>query len=56
MKKFETDKFAWKSADRDIIESFNASTEYCDKCFIAFGSHENRINKDSKKFHMGCEG
>lgn len=55
MKKLETDKFQIESKEREIIENFDASTEYCDRCFIAFGSQENRIYKDRKKFHKDCE-
>ena len=55
MNKSETDKFPRKATEREIFENLDASTEYCDKCFIAFGSHENRVYKDRKKFHMGCE-
>jgi len=56
MKKLETDKISRESTEKEIIERFDAPTEYCDRCYIAFGSHENRIYKDRKKFHMDCEG
>jgi len=55
MKKLDTDKYPRASTERVIIENFGAPTEYCDRCFIAFGSHENRIYKKGKKYHKGCE-
>jgi hypothetical protein len=54
MKKLDTDKYPRAATEREIIESYDAPTEYCDKCWIAFGSHENRILKDRKKLHLDC--
>lgn len=55
MKKSDNDTYQRALTERKINENFDAPAEYCDKCFIAFGSHENRILKDRKKFHLDCE-
>jgi hypothetical protein len=55
MNKFKRDKFSRASTERDIIENYDSPLEYCDGCFIAFGSQEKRIYKSEKKFHLDCE-
>lgn len=36
------------------MKNDDAPLEYCDACFIAFGSQEKRIFKGRKKFHLDC--
>ena len=55
MKKSDKDTYPRASTERKIIENYDAPTEYCDKCWVSFGSHEKRILKDRKKFHRDCE-
>jgi len=38
------------------MKNDDAPLEYCDACFIAFGSQEKRIFKGRKKFHLDCKG
>jgi len=40
---------------RKMIQNSEVTVEYCDVCFIALGSHEKRINKGSKRFHLDCK-
>jgi len=35
-------------------ESF--SVEYCDVCFLAFGSQEPRLKQHNKTIHKDCSG
>lgn len=56
MNKFETVKFSKKSSENKIMKNNDAPLEYCDACFIAFGSQEKRIFKGQKKFHLDCIG
>lgn len=54
MSKFETEKFSNESSEKEIIKNSDDHIEYCDVCFIAFGSQERRIYKRQKKFHLDC--
>ena len=56
MNKLETVKFSKESSEKKIMKNNHAPLEYCDACFIAFGSQERRIFRDKKKFHLDCSG
>jgi len=56
MNKLETVKFSKESAENKLMKNDDAPLEYCDACFIAFGSQEKRIFKGRKKFHLDCKG
>ena len=56
MNKLETVKFSKESTENKTTKNDDAPPEYCDACFIAFGSQEKRILKDQKKFHPDCIG
>jgi len=54
MNKLETVKFSKESSEKKIMKNNDAPLEYCDACFIAFGSQEKRIFKGRKKLHLEC--
>lgn len=54
MNKLETVKFSKESSENKLMKNDDAPLEYCDACFIAFGSQEKRIFKGRKKFHLDC--
>jgi hypothetical protein len=56
MNKLETVKSSKESSENRIVKTDDAPLEYCDACFIAFGSQEKRIFKGQKKFHLDCRG
>ena len=56
MNKLETVKLSKESSENKIMKNDSAPLEYCDACFIAFGSQEKRIFKGRKKFHLDCKG
>jgi hypothetical protein len=56
MNKLETVKFSKESSENKIKKNNDVPLEYCDACFIAFGSQEKRIFKGQKKFHLDCIG
>jgi len=55
MKKFNSVKFSQTSSKKKIVKSGEDSLEYCDICFIAFGSQERRVIKGRKIIHPDCE-
>ena len=55
MKKFNSVKFLQTSTRKKIAKGGEDSLEYCDICFIAFGSQERRVIKGRKKIHPDCE-
>lgn len=55
MNKLETVKFSNESSKKEMIKNSDDILEYCNVCFIAFGSQERRIYKHQKKFHLDCE-
>ena len=55
MNKFETENFSNESSEKEILINSDDYLEYCDVCFIAFGSQEKRIYERQKKFHVDCE-
>ncbi len=54
MNEFESDRSSKKSSDNNEIKGDQAFLEYCEVCFIAFGSQEPRIYKKSKVVHEDC--
>jgi len=54
MNKFETANISNESSEKEILIYCDDSLEYCDVCFIAFGSQEKRIYELRKKFHTDC--
>jgi hypothetical protein len=54
MNKFTAPKFS-ASPKKEINKSREDSLEYCDICFIAFGSQERRVLKGRKKIHPDCD-
>lgn len=54
MNKLETVKLSKESPENKIMKNDDAPLEFCDACFIAFGSQEKRIFKGRKKFHLDC--
>ena len=55
MKELETVNFSNAELEQEIIKNSDDLLEYCDVCFIAFGSQEKRIYKHQKKFHLDCK-
>jgi hypothetical protein len=55
MNKLETVKLSKESSENKIVKNDDSPLEYCDSCFIAFGSQEKRIFKGRKKFHLDCK-
>lgn len=54
MNEFESYRSSKKSSNNNEIKGAQASLEYCDVCFIAFGNQELRVYKDSKVVHEDC--
>lgn len=54
MNEHESDRFLNDRSDNNKIKVAQAPLEYCDVCFIAFGSQEPRVYKDSKVVHEDC--
>lgn len=54
MNKSETEKFSNVELEREIIKNSKDILEYCDVCFIAFGSHEKRIYLGKNVAHLDC--
>lgn len=55
MNKVETENFSTESLEKEILIYRDDSLEYCDVCFIAFGSQEKRIYERRKIFHSDCK-
>jgi hypothetical protein len=55
MNKLERIKLSKESSENKIMKNDDAPLEYCDACFIAFGSQEKRIFEGRKKFHLDCK-
>ena len=55
MKELETVNFSNAELEQEIVKNSDDLLEYCDVCFIAFGSQEKRIYKRQKKFHLDCK-
>jgi len=55
MNRFNSPKFSHASSKKEIDKSREGSLEYCDICFIAFGSQERRVIKGRMKIHPDCE-
>lgn len=54
MTKSEPEKFSNVELEREIIKNSKDIIEYCDVCFIAFGSHEKRIYTGKNVAHLDC--
>ncbi len=54
MNKSEPEKFLNVELEREIIKNRKDILEFCDVCFIAFGSHEKRIYIGNNVSHLDC--
>ena len=54
MKEFERDEFSKGLKENGIRNNSDGSPDYCDICFIAFGSQEKRIFMGKNVFHPDC--
>ncbi len=54
MNKLEKGEFSSVVEENGIRKNSNAPLDYCDVCFIAFGSQEKRIQMDEKIVHPDC--
>ena len=54
MNNFKRDKFSNAPSEKEIIKNYDISSQYCDVCFIAFGSQEKRVFMDGKVAHLDC--
>lgn len=54
MNKLEKGEFSNGSKENEFKKNSDVSFDYCDVCFIAFGSQEKRIYKDKKVVHIDC--
>ena len=54
MKKAKSGKNLNKKSKNIVFEDDHPSLEFCEVCFIAFGSQEQRIFKDRKVTHVEC--
>ena len=54
MNKFEGDKFSNGLEGNGIRRNSDDLLDYCDVCFIAFGSQEKRIRMGGNVVHPDC--
>jgi hypothetical protein len=54
MNKLEKGEFSNVLEENGIRKSSDVPLDYCDICFIAFGSQEKRIQMDEKVVHLDC--
>jgi len=54
MNKLETVKFSNEPSKKEMIKKSNDLIEYCNVCFIAFGSQEKRTYRAKKPIHLDC--
>lgn len=54
MKKAKSGKNLNKKSKNIVFEDDHPSLEFCEVCFIAFGSQEQRVFKDRKVTHVEC--
>ncbi len=54
MNKLEKGGFSNGSSENGIRKNSDVPLDYCDVCFIAFGSQEKRIYLDEKVVHPDC--
>jgi len=54
MNEFERDEFSNVSEVNGIRRNSDAPLDYCDVCFIAFGSQEKRIHLGKNVVHPDC--
>ena len=54
MKKAKSEKYPNKKSEADVFEDYFPPLEFCEVCFIAFGSQEQRVFKDNKVAHIEC--
>ncbi len=54
MNEFKTAKFSNASGENGIRKNSDAPLDYCDVCFIAFGSQEKRIHLGENAVHPDC--
>lgn len=54
MKKAKSKKYSNKKTEKNVLEDYPPPLEFCEVCFIALGSQEQRVFKDSKVAHIEC--
>jgi hypothetical protein len=54
MNEFERDEFSNVSDMNGIRRNSDGPLDYCDLCFIAFGSQEKRIHMGKNVVHPDC--
>jgi hypothetical protein len=54
MNKIKRDEFSNGSEENGIRKNIDVSLDYCDVCFIAFGSQEKRIYMGKNVVHLDC--
>ena len=54
MNKLEKVKFSNAELEREIMKNSDDLLEYCNVCFIAFGSQEKRTYRAKKPIHLDC--
>ena len=54
MNEFKRDEFSNGLEESGIRKNSDAPLDYCDKCFIAFGSQEKRIYLGKNVVHPDC--
>lgn len=54
MNKLESVKFSNVELEQEVVKGREGILDYCEVCFIALGSQEDRIFKGNKAFHLDC--
>lgn len=54
MKNFNSNKNSNEESDNNVFKDLSTSKEFCEVCFISFGSQEQRVFMDSKVAHIEC--
>ena len=54
MRELKMDKSKSKEEGSDLSSATQGAVEYCESCFLAFGSQEQRVNVKGKTVHENC--
>ncbi|OGL42781.1 MAG: hypothetical protein A2161_04265 [Candidatus Schekmanbacteria bacterium RBG_13_48_7] len=54
MSEYKTDTIKENTVEKNQLTVTQADPEYCEFCFLSFGSQEKRIHKNGKIVHERC--